>query len=191
MEKNIWENVYYRLNDPVEIKLAVLYTLSYADIPVSDVELKHCMIEATRVDFMELCNVLEQLLGENHIKTVWRDEMDKYVLTPSGEDMISMFANKLLPSVKKGLKQSVDQYYRNERSRKSLRCDVQPLGDNLYNVELELREGKKILLSLELFAGSKQHGLLMCRRFREDPYGFYENIIGLLEIKEDREPIEL
>ena len=91
MKKNIWENVYYRLKDPVEIKLAVLYVIFYADIPVSDVELKHCMLEGTSVDFLDLCNVILELISENHIKTVWRDETDKYVLTASGEDMISMF----------------------------------------------------------------------------------------------------
>ena len=70
MKKNIWENVYYRLKDPVEIKLAILYVLYYADIPVSDVELKHCMLEGTSVDFLELCDVIERLLEENHMKTV-------------------------------------------------------------------------------------------------------------------------
>lgn len=180
MKKNIWENVYYRLKDPVEIKLAVLYVLFYADIPVSDVELKHCMLEGTSVDFLLLCDVIEQLLTENHIKTVWRDEMDKYVLTPSGEDMISMFENKLLASVKSSLKDSVDLYYKNESSRKSIRCDLVPLTENSFQVNLELKEGKHSLFTLALFAGSKERALVMCRRFRENPYGFYEAISGYL-----------
>ena len=37
MKKNIWENVYYRLNDPAEIQLAILYAIRYADLPVSDI----------------------------------------------------------------------------------------------------------------------------------------------------------
>ncbi len=180
MKKNIWENVYYRLKDPVEIKLAVLYVLFYADIPVSDVELKHCMLEGTSVDFLELCEMIEQLITENHIKTVWRDELDKYVLTPSGEDMISMFENKLLISVKNSLKHSVDQYYKNESSRKSIRCDVVPLSDSTFQVNLELKEGKHEMLTLSLFAGGKERALSMCRHFRENPYGFYEDITNLL-----------
>lgn len=184
MKKNIWENVYYRLKNPVEIKLAVLYVLFYADIPVSDVELKHCMLEGTSVDFLDLCDVIEELLKDNHMKTVWRDEMDKYVLTASGEDMISMFENKLLASVKASLKHSVDQYYKNETSRKSLRCDVKPMSDGTFCTELELKEGKKTLLAMSVFAGSKKKALAMCRRFREDPYGFYEKISSLLVSEE-------
>ncbi len=182
MKKNIWENVYYRLKDPVEIKLAILYVLFYADIPVSDVELKHCMLEGTSVDFLELCNVIEELLNENHIKTVWRDEMDKYVLTSSGEDMITMFENKLLASVKNSLKDAIDQYYKNETSRKAIRCDVKPVGDGMFCAELELKEGKNSLLVLSLFAGSKKRALAMCRAFREDPYDFYEKLSALLEL---------
>lgn len=185
MKKNIWENVYYRLKDPVEIKLAILYVLYYADIPVSDVELKHCMLEGTSVDFLELCDVLERLLGENHIKTVWRDEMDKYVLTPSGEDMITMFENKLLSSVKNSLKNSVDQYYKNESSRKSIRCDVEPISENGFMVHLELKEGKREIMALSLFAGSKQRALSMCRRFRENPYMFFERVSNLLTEEEE------
>ncbi|MBR6729687.1 MAG: DUF4364 family protein [Clostridia bacterium] len=180
MKKNIWENVYYRLKDPVEIKLAVLYVLFYADIPVSDVELKHCMLEATSVDFLSLCDVIQMLLEENHMKQVWRDEMDKYVLTSSGEDMVSMFENKLLASVKSSLKHSVDQYYKNESSRKSIRCDLVPVHDNSFQVNLELKEGKHELVTLSLFAGNKERALSMCRRFRENPYGFYEMISDFL-----------
>ena len=185
MKKNIWENVYYRLKDPIEIKLAILYVIFYADIPVSDVELKHCMLEGTSVDFLELCDIISQLLEENHVKTVWRDEMEKYTLTPSGEDMISMFENKLLPSVRNSIKNSVDQYYKNETSRKSLRCDVIPAGDQSFRVELELKEGKMSLLALSIFAGNKDKALSMCRAFRHDPYGFYEKFSALLS-----EPIE-
>ncbi len=180
MKKNIWENVYYRLKDIAEIKLAVLYVIFYADIPVSDVELKHCMLEATSVDFLELCNVIEQLQKENHIKTVWRDEIEKYDLTPSGADMISIFENKLLPSVKNNIRHSVDQYYKNESTRKSLRCDVIPAGDNTFRTELELKEGKISLLTLSLYAGSKDKALSMCRAFRHDPYGFFEKFSALL-----------
>lgn len=185
MKKNIWENVYYRLKDPVEIRLAILYVIFYADIPVSDVELKHCMLEATSVDFLDLCDIIGKVLAENYVKTVWRDEIEKYVLTPSGADMIAMFEDKLLPSVKSSLKHSVDQYYKNESSRKSLRCDVRPVGDNVFNVELELKEGKNSLLALSLMAGSKQRALTMCRTFRRDPYAVYKQLSELLDQPEE------
>lgn len=185
MKKNIWENVYYRLKDPVEIRLAILYVIFYADIPVSDVELKHCMLEATSVDFLDLCDIIGKVRKENYIRTVWRDEIEKYELTPSGTDMISMFEDKLLPSVKNSLKHSVDQYYKNETSRKSLRCDIRPVGDGMYNVELELKEGKNSLLAISLFAGNKQRALSMCRCFRRDPYAIYHQLSELLHQPEE------
>lgn len=125
------------------------------------------------------------MLAENYVKTVWRDEIEKYVLTPSGADMIAMFEDKLLPSVKSSLKHSVDQYYKNESSRKSLRCDVRPVGDNVFNVELELKEGKNSLLALSLMAGSKQRALTMCRTFRRDPYAVYKQLSELLDQPEE------
>ena len=180
MKKNIWENVYYRLKDPVEIKLAVLFTISYAEMPVSDVELKHCMLEGTSVDFLDLCDVIEALKADNHIKTVWRDEMDKFVLTPSGEDMIAMFEDKLLSSVKSSLKHAIDDFYKKEADRKSIRCDVISQDGKTFEANLELREGKRNLFTLSILAGSKERALSMCRRFRQNPYEIYERASQLL-----------
>ncbi len=187
MKKNIWDNVYYRLKDPVEIKLAVLYTIRYADMPLTDIELKHLMLTATTVDFMDLCSVIAQMLEDRQIKTVWRDESDKYDLTQTGEEMLEMFEDKIMASVRTGLRNTIDEYFAREKEKAQVRCDIVPAGKDTYSLEIELKEGKTALLMLSLFAGGRQKAIEMRKQFREDPMGIYEKIAALLTLDKNKE----
>ncbi len=180
MKKNILENVYYRLNDPAEIRLAILYSIRYSEIPISDIELKHFMLQATSVDFIDLCSVITLALTDNHMKTVWRDEMDKYELTQSGEELIDMFEDKIMVSVRSSLRNTIDEYFRREKEKAQLRCDITPSGRNVYNLDIELKEGRRELLTLSLFAGSRETAIRMRRHFKRDPLGMYQKMRELL-----------
>lgn len=191
MKKNIWDNVYYRLNDPAEIQLAILYAVRYADLPVSDIELKHFMLQATSVDFIDLCSIITKTLEDNHMKTVWRDETDKYVLTQSGTELLEMFEDKIMSSVRESLRNTIDEYFVREQEKARVRCDVVPAGKDSYCMEVELKEGKMELLTMSVFAGGREKAVSMCRHFKSDPLGLYTQLLELLTpTKEEKEAEE-
>lgn len=184
VKKNIWDNVYYRLNDETEIKLAVLFCISYADIPVTDIEVKHFMLSATSVDFMALCSIIDSMLSDNCIRKVWRDEVEKYDLTEQGNEIIDMFEDKIMASVRASLKNTIDEYFRREHEKNQSKCEIVPLGKDKYNVDIELKEGKNTLVAMSLFAGSRDTAIHLRRGFNANPMGFYSDIISALS-KED------
>lgn len=191
MKKNIWDNVYYRLNDPAEIQLAILYAVRYADLPVSDIELKHFMLQATSVDFIDLCSIITKTLEDNHMKTVWRDETDKYVLTQSGTELLEIFEDKIMSSVRESLRNTIDEYFVREQEKARVRCDVVPAGKDSYCMEVELKEGKMELLTMSVFAGGREKAVSMCRHFKNDPLGLYTQLLELLTpTREEKEAEE-
>lgn len=190
MKKNIWENVYYRLNDPAEIQLAILYTVRYADIPVSDIELKHFMLQATSVDFIDLCSIITKTLDDNHMKTVWRDETDKYTLTQSGAELLEMFEDKIMSSVRSSLRNTIDEYFVREQQKAQVRCDITPTGRDSYNLDIELKEGKMELITMSVFAGGRETAMSMRRHFKRDPLGMYARILELLTPSEEEKKEE-
>ena len=111
MKKDILENVYYRLKDEHEVKLSILYSIKYAGIPVSDTEIKHFMLDATSVSFVDLCINLTSLLDGGYLKSVWRDEIEKYDLTEQGLELIEMFSDKIMVTVRESLRKSIDEYF--------------------------------------------------------------------------------
>ncbi|MBQ3118728.1 MAG: DUF4364 family protein [Clostridia bacterium] len=179
MKPNL-ENVYYRMNDKGEIKLSVLFCLRYADIPLSDSDLKHLMLSATTVDFLELCGIIDELSPDNYIKKVWRDEEEKYILTEQGTETIDVFDDKIMASVRASIKKTVDEYLKREGQRAQIKCEMVPIGIDAYNVDIELKEGKNTLLSMSIFAGRKERAARYAKGFRNNPTGLFERITEVL-----------
>lgn len=186
MKKNIWENVYYRLNDETEIKLSVLFCIRYADLPISDIELKHFMLEATSVDFIDLCSAISSMQSDDYIKTVWRDEIEKFDLTPRGSELLDMFEDKIMASVRSSLRRTIDEYFRREQEKARVRCDIVPVKKDAYSLDIELKEGKDTLITMSLFVGSRERAIALRRGFQSKPMEVYSGIVALLSEAEEK-----
>jgi len=173
-------NVYYRLNDPGEIKLCILLCIRYAQEPLSDTQLKDIMLSGTNVDFVELFALIDELIPENYIKKVWRDEVEKYDLTPQGLEIIDVFDNKITASVRASLKNKIDDLLKRNGQKTEIKCIVVPVENNLYNVDAQIKEGKITLLSMTLFSGSKEKAARYAKAFRKKPLEFYTSMIDSL-----------
>ncbi len=187
MKKNFLENVYYRLNDETEIKLSVLFCIRHADMPISDIELKHFMLDATSVDFIDLCSAISAMQEDDYIEIVWRDEIEKYEMTQRGAELLDMFEYKIMASVRSALRRAIDEYFRREEEKEKVRAEIVPIDRDTYSLEIELKEGKNTLLSMNVFAGSREKAILMRRAFLKDPMALYTEIATSLSKKEDTE----
>lgn len=170
-------NVYYRLNDLGEIKLCILFCIRYADMPLSDNEIKHLMLSATSIDFIDLCTALDTLLPDNYIKKVWRDDVEKYSLTKQGQETIDAFDDKIMASVRASIKVAVDDYLKREGQKAQIKCSLKPISKDKYNVDIEIIEGKTSLLSMTIFTGNKEKASRYAKGFRKEPIKFYTSII--------------
>ncbi len=183
-----FNNIYYRLNDLGEIKLCVLFCIRYAGEPLSDSDIKHLMLSATNLDFIDLCTAIDKLLPDNYIKKVWRDETEKYDLTQQGLETIDVFDDKIMASVRASLKATIDDYFKREGQKAQIKCLVNPIDKDLYNVDVEITEGKRTLLSMTVFTGNKEKAARYARGFRKNPMVFYSGVIELLaSLAEDAE----
>lgn len=174
------ENVYYRLNDKGEIKLCILFCIRYAGEPLSDTDIKHIMISATKIDFLLLCDVLESLFPENYIKKVWRSETEKYDLTKTGLETVDNFDDKIMASVRASIKKTIDEYFKRNGPKTQIKCQLEPVSGDLYNINAEITEGKTTLLSMTVFSGSKEKSARFAKAFRKKPMEFYESMINTL-----------
>ena len=190
MKPNL-DNVFYRLKDAGEIKLCVLFCLRYADEPLSDSDLKHIMLSATSVDFLELCGIIDTLIPDNFVKKVWRNETEMYTLTEQGQNAIDEFNDKIMASVRASLKSAIDKRLNRKGPKTQVKCVVTPAEKDLYNVDAEITEGKKTLLKMTVFTGSKEKSASYARGFRKNPMGFYTEVINTLsQLAEDAEKEE-
>ena len=186
MKKNIWDNVYYHLNDPEEIRLAILYAIRYVGVPVSDIELKHFMLSATSVEFLDLLAQIDALLKDNHIKTVERDDGDHYDFTKSGREMIDFFEDKIKVSVRESLRECIDAYYHRQKMESRVKATLIPTEQNAYLLGMRILEGKTTLLEASVFAGDRERAIRLKKNFEANPIDVYTGLVRLLE----REQVE-
>lgn len=187
MKKDIWSNVYYRLNDPAVIRLAVLYVLKYVDLPISQMDLKHVMLDATNVDYFDLCGAIDDLHRENFIKTVLRDEINKYILTEEGSDLINSLEKDVLYSVRQKIKSSSDKFFKSEFEKSLVRSSLTPTESETFYLDMELNEGKSKLFSLSIYAGSKENAMKMREKFTKNPTELFQVILKHLQSDSDSE----
>ncbi len=173
-------NVYYRLNDPAEIKLCILFCIRYAGEPLSEKDIKHLLLSATSIDFIDLCDAIDKLSPENYIKKVWRDETEKYDLTSQGKETIDVFDDKIMASVRASIKTTIDDYFKREGQKAQIKSVVSPIAKDLYNVDVEIIEGKTTLLSMTVFTGNKEKAARYAKGFRKKPMEFYTSVIESL-----------
>lgn len=175
-----FDNIFYRLNDPGEIRLCILLCLRYAGEPLSDGDIKHIMLSATSVEFIDLCDAIEKLMPENYIKQVTRGEVEKFDLTAQGTETIDVFDDKIMASVRASIKRTIDEYLNREGPKTQVKCIVTPAERDLYNVEVKITEGKTTLLTMTVFTGNKEKAARYAKGFRKKPMEFYASVIGLL-----------
>lgn len=185
--KNIWDNVYYRLNDPTEIQLAILYVMRYVGRPVSDIELKHFMLSATSVEFLDLLEQLGELEKQNHVKIVLRDELEHYDFTASGAEMIDIFEDKIMVSVRESIKTCVDEYYHRKAIEEQIKAKLVPVDYHTYMLQMCIKEGKNVILDMSIFAGDRERAIELKKKFEADPIGFYSKVNELLEQNQSEE----
>ena len=178
-------NVYYRLKDPGEIKLCILLCIRYAGEPLSDIDLKNIIVGGTSVDFMDYCSVFDELLPENYIKKVWRDEVEKFDLTKQGQETIDFFDDKITASVRASIKAETDKYLKRDGQGQEVKCVITPVENDLYNVDVKITEGKITLLSMTLFTGNKEKTARFAKGFRNKPMEFYKDLINSLSALAD------
>ena len=175
-----FDNIYYRLNDPGEIRLCVLLCIRYAGEPLSDGDIKHIMLTATSVDFIDLCDAIDKLSPENYTKKVWRDEIEKLDLTSQGAEMIDVFDDKIMASVRASIKRTIDEYLNREGPKTQIKCIVTPAERDLFNVDIEITEGRTSLLNMTVFTGNKEKAARYAKGFRKNPMKLYTSVIETL-----------
>ena len=159
--------------------------IKYADFPISSMDLKHVMLDATHVDYFDLCGMIENVKDENYVKVVVRDEINKLDLTTSGRELLEMFEKDLLACVRMSLRNSADKFFEEEFEKTQVRSTITPNDAETFYLDVELKDGKSKLMSMSLFAGSRENAAKMRDNFTDNPTGLYQAVVEFLSKKRD------
>lgn len=171
----------YKIDDPLEIKLIVLHTLSQAGRPLSKTQLTDLVLSSAEINYFDLQGAIDFLLDVKEIYT-YKSMEDIYVydLTQEGHESAQHFATRIPLEIRDYIAEGLAEMFEAQRQKRQLSASVLPVSFNTFCAKCELHDNDVPLLELTFFAGDRQHAELVCKTFREDSARIYRDIVALL-----------
>ena len=171
------------LSDPITLyKLMILYMLGHVNFLLTNAQLSDFFLGHEYTTYFSLQKALNELLEAGLIKAEASHNMSRYESTKEGEDTLSFFGK----NISQAIVEDIDNYLKENRLR--LRNEVDVTADYYrstsqdYIVHCEVREGKSILIGLDVSVPDKEQAEIMCGHWRDRSQEIYAHVMkSLLE----------
>ena len=169
------------LSEPMTLyKLMILYMLKQVNFPLTNSQLSDFFLDHEYTTYFTLQQALNELLESGLIRMETLHNSSRYEITKEGEDTLGFFGKKISPAII----EDIDEYLKENRFR--LRNEIGVVADYFkstnqdYTVHCEVREGKSILIDLNIAVPDKEQAESMCSQWREKSQTIYAFVMKTL-----------
>ena len=162
------------LNEPMTLyKLMNLYRLKQVNFPLTNAQLTNFFTEHEYTTYFTLQQALNELEDAGLIHKEPSHNSTRYEITREGEETLNFFGKNISPAIVNDM----DQYLKENKFR--LREEVGTSADYYkatgqdYIVHCEVREGKTVLIRLDLALPDKEQAEAMCSNWKEKSQEIY------------------
>lgn len=162
------------LSEPMTLyKLMNLYMLKQVNFPLTNAQLSSFFLDREYTTYFTLQQALNELLEAGLVRKETLHNSSRYEITREGGDTLEFFGKKISPAII----EDIDQYFKENKFR--LRDEVGVVSDYYkstsqdYIVHCEVREGKTVLIELNLSVPDKEQAEAMCSQWREKSQEIY------------------
>lgn len=156
------------LSEPMTLyKLMNLYMLKQVNFPLTNAQLSGFFLDREYTTYFTLQQALNELLEAGLIKMQTLHNSTRYEITSEGEETLEFFGKKISPAIV----EDMDEYLKENRFRMrnevGLVSDFYKSTNQDYIVHCEVREGKNVLVGIDVSVPDKEQAELMCSHWRD------------------------
>lgn len=162
------------LSEPMTLyKLMNLYMLKQVNFPLTNAQLSGFFLDREYTTYFTLQQALNELEDAGLIHKEPSHNSTRYEITREGEETLNFFGKNISPAIVNDM----DQYLKENKFR--LREEVGTSADYYkatgqdYIVHCEVREGKTVLIRLDLALPDKEQAEAMCSNWKEKSQEIY------------------
>ncbi len=162
------------LTEPMTLyKLMNLYMLKQVNFPLTNAQLTSFFTEHEYTTYFTLQQALSELEDAGLVHKEASRKTTRYEITREGEETLNFFGKNISPAIV----EDMDQYLKENKFR--LRDEVGTTADYYkatsqdYIVHCEVREGKTVLIRLDLALPDKEQAEAMCNNWKEKSQEIY------------------
>lgn len=169
------------LSEPMTLyKLMNLYMLKQVNFPLTNAQLSNFFLDREYTTYFTLQQALNELLDAGLIKMEMLHNSTRYEITREGEETLEFFGKKISPAIVRDM----DEYLKENRFR--MRNEVGIVSDFYkstnqdYTVHCEVREGKNVLVGINISVPDKEQAEIMCSHWKDRSQEIYAYIMKAL-----------
>lgn len=174
------------LSEPLTLyKLMTLYMLKQVKFPLSGSQLSEFFLDKEYAAYFTLQQVLKELKEAHLITSQTVRNTSLYEITREGEETLSFFGKKISPAIIEDMNGFLSANRMRLRDEVGVTAEFYKSTEQDYMVHCEVREGRSILLDLQLCVPDKEQAEAMCNRWNASNQTIYSFIMKEL-LRDDR-----
>lgn len=167
------------IDDSVLIQFIILYTLSKVDDAVPYNELLNLVLDNCNINYNDFQVALDNLAKTNHISSFLEGAHNqKYRITQKGMNAVEFFTANIPVYIREPIDASIKELFKERRLKNAVQSNILPIRRDEYAADCMLYDDDNTpILSLSLYAGSRDEAERMARLFREKSDEIYAKIL--------------
>ena len=169
------------LAEPMTLyKLMNLYMLHQVNFPLTNAQLSNFFLDREYTTYFTLQQALNELLNAGLVKKETMRNSSRYEITKEGEETLEFFGKNISPAIVSDMDEYLKQNRFRMRNEVGLISDFYKSTNQDYIVHCEVREGKAVLVNLDISVPDKEQAEIMCNHWKDRSQEIYAYVMKSL-----------
>ena len=169
------------LAEPMTLyKLMNLYMLHQVNFPLTNAQLSNFFLDREYTTYFTLQQALNELLEAGLVKKENLRNSSRYEITKEGEETLEFFGKNISPAIISDMDEYLKQNRFRMRNEVGLISDFYKSTNQDYIVHCEVREGKAVLVNLDISVPDKEQAEIMCNHWKDRSQEIYAYVMKSL-----------
>ena len=171
----------HEIEDELMIQFIIMYALRGADEPLAYSDMLNVIQGNCEISFTDLQISLDNLVKTGHVsESKVSDILSVYDITKKGINVIDFFYTQIPLIVREPMDRSIKELFLEKRKREAVQADITPINRDEFNAECNLcDEDRTLIISLQLYAGSREEAERIAEHFKSNSGEIYSGILEL------------
>ena len=157
-----------------------LYMLHQVNFPLTNAQLSNFFLDREYTTYFTLQQALNELLDAGLVKKETMRNSSRYEITKEGVETLEFFGKNISPAIVSDMDEYLKQNRFRMRNEVGLISDFYKSTNQDYIVHCEVREGKAVLVNLDISVPDKEQAEIMCNHWKDRSQEIYAYVMKSL-----------
>lgn len=169
------------MNDSLLLyKLMILYMLHRVQFPLTNTQMLQFFQDRNYTDYFTFSQAFNELNDVELISSRTSNNVSHCEITPSGEETINLFSDRLSQEVKRDIDAYLKENQVNLRNESGVRSEYHRSKGGDYIVRCEVNEGRNLIYSTEISVPTEEMAIRICDNWMRCSQSMYNFAVKTL-----------